>query len=164
MSSSTASTARVLHLIRQHHDCCRTAVLSAISGLQEATTAITKPAIVGITIAVLVILFGVQHLGTGRISMVFAPVITVWLLFNAALGFYNLSACGWGVWKVGCGGQICDQSEYMYAVCSSKDHQICDLTCSSTGQESACLITMIRSFVTLYYQVCTLWLPRSAWL
>lgn len=83
--------------------CCLLSVLSAVSGLSVATSAIQKPAIVGISVAVLVLLFSVQRLGTGKVSAAFAPVITVWLLFNAALGLYNLSTCGWAVWQVGCG-------------------------------------------------------------
>jgi hypothetical protein len=42
------------------------AVLSAIGGLQVATSAISTPAILGITIAVLCLLFAVQRLGTGK--------------------------------------------------------------------------------------------------
>lgn len=52
------------------------------------------------TIVVLVLLFSVQYLGTAKISTVFAPIICIWLLFNAALGFVNLSTYGWGVWQV----------------------------------------------------------------
>jgi K+ transporter len=75
-------------------------VLSAISGLKVATDQITQSTVVGISIAVLVLLFAVQRAGTGKISVVFAPVVTVWLLFNASLGFYNLSTNGWGIWEV----------------------------------------------------------------
>ena len=82
-------------------------MLSAISGLTIATSALSQPAIIGITIAVLIMLFAVQRLGSGRVSVVFAPVILVWLLFNAGLGVYNLSTCGWGVWKVGRGARAC---------------------------------------------------------
>ncbi|KIZ05369.1 Potassium transporter 1 [Monoraphidium neglectum] len=74
-------------------------VLSAISGLKVATDQITQSTVVGISIAVLVLLFAVQRAGTGKISVVFAPVVTVWLLFNASLGFYNLSTNGWGIWE-----------------------------------------------------------------
>ena len=75
-------------------------MLSAISGIKIAAKGLSQAAIVGITIAVLAVLFSVQQLGTGVISVAFAPVITVWLLFNTGLGFYNLSTCGWGAWQV----------------------------------------------------------------
>jgi KUP system potassium uptake protein len=42
----------------------------------------------------------VQYLGTGKISFMFAPIVLVWLIFNASLGFYNLSTCGWGILQV----------------------------------------------------------------
>lgn len=77
------------------------AVLSAVSGLKVAFPAIQQGEVIGITMVVLILLFSVQYLGTAKISAVFAPVIAVWLLFNAAIGFYNLSTCGWGVWQVG---------------------------------------------------------------
>jgi K+ transporter len=36
-----------------------------------------------------------------QVASVFAPVVAVWLLFNAALGLYNMSAApgGWAVWQ-----------------------------------------------------------------
>jgi KUP system potassium uptake protein len=75
-------------------------VLSAISGLKVAVPAIQQGEVIGVTIVVLVLLFSVQYMGTAKISTVFAPIICIWLLFNAALGFANLSTYGWGVWQV----------------------------------------------------------------
>lgn len=74
-------------------------VLSAVSGLKVAFPALKQAEIVGAAIAVLVILFSVQYMGTSKIAGVFAPVIAVWLLFNAAIGLTNLSLHGWGVWR-----------------------------------------------------------------
>jgi hypothetical protein len=76
-------------------------VLSAITGLRVAQPDIPQPTIIGISIAVLVVLFSVQRYGTGKVSAVFAPVITVWLLFNSAIGIYNMTLYGWGTWQVG---------------------------------------------------------------
>jgi hypothetical protein len=82
-------------------DCCtHTIVLSAISGIKVAVPALQQVEIIGLTIAVLILLFSVQYLGTSRISGVFAPVVAIWLLFNCGIGLYNLSTCGWGVWQV----------------------------------------------------------------
>lgn len=80
------------------------AVLSAVSGLKVAIPSMQQGEVIGIAIVVLVVLFSVQYMGTAKISAVFAPIITVWLLFNAAIGFANLSINGWGVWQVGAAG------------------------------------------------------------
>ena len=60
-------------------------VLSAIEGLDVATPAF-KPAIIPITIAILVVLFALQRFGSGRVGLLFGPVMTVWLATIAALG------------------------------------------------------------------------------
>jgi K+ transporter len=75
-------------------------VMSAISGLEIVIPSIEPPHVVGLTIAVLVVLFSVQHYGTGRVSLAFAPVILVWLLLNAGIGFYNMHTYGWEIWQV----------------------------------------------------------------
>ena len=64
-------------------------VLSAVEGLEVATAAF-KPAVVPITIAVLVALFWVQKRGTGGIGKVFGPVTLVWFFTIAALGVRKL--------------------------------------------------------------------------
>eukprot|EP00877_Chromochloris_zofingiensis_P013393 jgi/Chrzof1/8307/Cz03g05190.t1 len=74
-------------------------VLSAVSGLTLATN-ISNSTVVGITIAILVVLFGLQPLGTAKISAVFAPIVLTWFISNAAIGFYNLSLHGWGTFAV----------------------------------------------------------------
>jgi len=48
-------------------------------------------AIIGITCAILVLLFAIQPFGVARISTAFAPVVIVWLLFNFCFGIYNLT-------------------------------------------------------------------------
>lgn len=48
----------------------------------------------GVTVAVscciLVLLFALQHIGTHRVSFLFAPIILAWLLCNSTIGLYNL--------------------------------------------------------------------------
>jgi KUP system potassium uptake protein len=66
-------------------------VLGAVQGLNVAVPDIAKSTIIGVTCAILVLLFLVQPLGVGRISMVFAPIVLIWLLWNAIFGIYNLS-------------------------------------------------------------------------
>jgi KUP system potassium uptake protein len=60
-------------------------VLSAIEGLEVATTAL-KPAVLPLTVVVLVVLFAVQSRGTGGIGKVFGPVTLVWFVTIAVLG------------------------------------------------------------------------------
>ena len=65
-------------------------VLGAIQGLTVANESITQATIVGVTCAILVILFLIQPLGTSKIGSVFAPIVIIWLLFNFCFGVYNL--------------------------------------------------------------------------
>ncbi len=60
-------------------------VLSAVEGLEVATPAFSRM-VVPITVAILVGLFAVQYMGTGRVSQVFAPVTFLWFLSLALLG------------------------------------------------------------------------------
>ena len=60
-------------------------VLSAVEGLAVGTTRLS-PAIVPITVAILLALFWVQKRGTARIGGVFGPVMIVWFGTLAVLG------------------------------------------------------------------------------
>lgn len=60
-------------------------VLSAIEGLNVATTAFDK-FILPITVAVLVGLFSIQRIGTGRVGAMFGPVMVVWFIVLTVLG------------------------------------------------------------------------------
>jgi KUP system potassium uptake protein len=60
-------------------------VLSAVEGLGVATTRLT-PAIVPITVAILLGLFWVQKRGTESIGGIFGPVMVIWFLTIAILG------------------------------------------------------------------------------
>ena len=74
-------------------------VLGAIQGLEVVDPDISKGTIVGVSCAVLILLYLVQPFGIHRISIAFAPVVVVWLLFNAASGIYNLVVHDWTVLK-----------------------------------------------------------------
>lgn len=65
-------------------------VLGAIQGLNVVAPNITTGTIVGTTCAILILLFLIQPLGTSKIASGFAPVVIIWLCFNAASGIYNL--------------------------------------------------------------------------
>ncbi|KAI1756485.1 potassium uptake protein [Xylaria castorea] len=65
-------------------------VLGAIQGLSVVSPNITSSTIVGTSSGILILLFAVQPLGLTRLASAFAPVIIVWLAFNASFGIYNL--------------------------------------------------------------------------
>lgn len=65
-------------------------VLGAVQGIEVVSPNISKGTIIGVTDAILVILFAIQPLGITKISYAFAPIIMIWLAFNAAFGIYNL--------------------------------------------------------------------------
>ncbi|KQV45126.1 potassium transporter Kup [Massilia sp. Root335] len=64
-------------------------VLSAIEGLEVATPAL-KPYVVPLTIVVLVVLYLVQHKGTGSIGKWFGPIMLLWFFALAAMGVINI--------------------------------------------------------------------------
>ncbi|XP_050220922.1 potassium transporter 5 [Mercurialis annua] len=61
-------------------------VLSAVGGIKS----LGQDAVVGISIAILVILFSVQRYGTDRVGTSFAPIILLWYLLIGGIGLYNL--------------------------------------------------------------------------
>lgn len=66
-------------------------VLGAIQGLEVVKPDLSTSAIVGITCAILVLLFLIQPFGTTKLGTSFAPIVTIWLLFNKVAGIYNLA-------------------------------------------------------------------------
>ncbi|EMR64420.1 putative potassium transporter protein [Eutypa lata UCREL1] len=66
-------------------------VLGAVQGLSVVSPGITSPTIVGTSCAILVVLFALQPLGTTKLASTFAPIVIVWLAFNAGFGIYNLA-------------------------------------------------------------------------
>ncbi|CAK1363229.1 unnamed protein product [Cercospora beticola] len=74
-------------------------VLGAIQGIKVVDDGIKTPTIVGVSCAILVVLFLVQPLGVHRVSSAFAPIVIIWLLFNGCFGIYNLAQHDAGVLK-----------------------------------------------------------------
>ena len=64
-------------------------VMSAVEGLKVAAPAL-EPMVLPITVAVLTILFLLQHHGTARIGAVFGPVILVWFVVIGFLGVRSI--------------------------------------------------------------------------
>jgi KUP system potassium uptake protein len=74
-------------------------VLGAIQGIRVANPSLGTPAVVGISVAIIVLLFLIQPFGTSKIGTAFAPIVTIWLLFNLATGIYNLAFFDYTVLK-----------------------------------------------------------------
>jgi KUP system potassium uptake protein len=66
-------------------------VLSAVEGLGIATPAFDS-LVVPITIALLTLLFALQHKGTAGIGAVFGPILLIWFAVIAALGVVQVAA------------------------------------------------------------------------
>lgn len=65
-------------------------VLGAIQGLTVVKPDISTGTIVGVSCAILVLLFLIQPLGIVKIGSTFAPIVIIWLMFNFTFGIYNL--------------------------------------------------------------------------
>jgi KUP system potassium uptake protein len=60
-------------------------VLSALEGVNVVTDAL-KPFILPVAVAILVALFGAQHVGTAKIGGAFGPIMLLWCVVIAVLG------------------------------------------------------------------------------
>ena len=66
-------------------------VLSAIEGVKVAAPSVSD-LVVPITAAIIVVLFLVQHLGTGAVGRLFGPVMAVWFAAIGLLGVRGIAA------------------------------------------------------------------------
>ena len=64
-------------------------VLSAVSGLEVATPALTE-FVVPITVVIILILFAVQKHGTARVGSFFGPIMVVWFVSIGLLGIPSI--------------------------------------------------------------------------
>lgn len=62
-------------------------VLSAVEGLQVATPTF-EPYVVPITVVILIGLFAIQPFGSGKMGMIFGPIVLIWFLVIALLGLH----------------------------------------------------------------------------
>ena len=53
--------------------------------------------VVGVSVAILIVLFSVQRFGTDKVGFSFAPIIFLWFLFVSGIGLYNLFKYDLGV-------------------------------------------------------------------
>lgn len=74
-------------------------VLGAIQGIRVAQPDVSTATIIGVSCAILVLLFLIQPFGTAKVASAFAPIVIVWLLFNFCCGIYNLALYDYTVLK-----------------------------------------------------------------
>ena len=55
-----------------------------------AAAAAAAGAVIGISCAILVLLFASQQFGSQRVSFLFSPLVVIWFCSNAAIGVYNI--------------------------------------------------------------------------
>ncbi|KAF2234202.1 potassium transporter [Viridothelium virens] len=72
-------------------------VLGAVQGIEVVDPSISKGTVIGVTAAILILLFVIQPFGTTKLATTFAPIIIIWLAFNAVFGIYNLAKYDWTV-------------------------------------------------------------------
>ncbi|KAI1335597.1 potassium transporter-domain-containing protein [Xylariaceae sp. FL0016] len=65
-------------------------VLGAVQGLSVVSPDIESSTIVGASCGILIVLFAIQPIGLTKLSSTFAPIVIIWLGFNASFGIYNL--------------------------------------------------------------------------
>jgi KUP system potassium uptake protein len=64
-------------------------VLSAIEGLKVATP-LFEPYIIPITVGIIIAMFSFQHVGTGRVGVIFGPVMCLWFVVLVILGIRGI--------------------------------------------------------------------------
>jgi KUP system potassium uptake protein len=65
-------------------------VLSAIEGLAVAASSL-QPYVVPLTVVVLVALFAIQPLGSGKLGSMFGPVLALWFVVIAVMGVWGIA-------------------------------------------------------------------------
>ncbi|KUL82047.1 hypothetical protein ZTR_10058 [Talaromyces verruculosus] len=65
-------------------------LLGAIQGITVVNSDISQSTVVGVSCAIIVLVFLIQPFGTGKIANTFAPIVILWMFFNLSFGIYNL--------------------------------------------------------------------------
>ncbi|KAH8929990.1 potassium transporter [Atractiella rhizophila] len=65
-------------------------VVSAVQGIAVAQPSVLH-SVTPISIAILIVLFAIQRLGTGRLGKLFGPIILIWLALLGGTGIYNIT-------------------------------------------------------------------------
>ena len=49
---------------------------------------ISQSTVIGVSCAIIVLVFVIQPFGTGKIANTFAPIVILWMFFNLSFGIY----------------------------------------------------------------------------
>ncbi|KAF0900858.1 hypothetical protein E2562_035779 [Oryza meyeriana var. granulata] len=74
-------------------------VLSAIDGLRGPFPSVSKPAVEGLSAAILVGLFLLQKYGTSKVSFMFSPIMAAWTFTTPVIGVYSIWRYYPGIFK-----------------------------------------------------------------
>lgn len=74
-------------------------VLGAVQGVRVVNPDLGKPVVTGIACCILALFFLAQPFGTSKLGTAFAPIVSVWLLFNLGSGIHNLARYDYTVLK-----------------------------------------------------------------
>eukprot|EP00871_Galdieria_phlegrea_P002804 jgi/Galph1/3524/GphlegSOOS_G2217.1 len=66
-------------------------VVSAMQGIQVGAPSFTTPAVIGVSIAILVLIFLGQQLGSSRIGISYGPILIVFFICQGIAGIYNIT-------------------------------------------------------------------------
>ncbi|XP_031389758.1 potassium transporter 10-like isoform X2 [Punica granatum] len=88
LSSDLAWLSGMAFSHRQYQLCLT--VLSATGGIRLDQPKMSDEVVVLVSVAILVVLFSVQHYGTDRISWLFAPIVLVWFILIGVIGIINI--------------------------------------------------------------------------
>ncbi|KAK7828395.1 potassium transporter 11 [Quercus suber] len=65
-------------------------VLSAVNGINITHPKLSKDMVLMIAVALIIILFSMQHYGTDKVGWLFSPIVFVWFLLIGGIGIYNI--------------------------------------------------------------------------
>lgn len=101
-------------------------VLGAVQGLNVVVPGISNSTVVGTTCGILILLFLIQPLGTTKLATAFAPIVILWLAFNAGFGIYNLVKFDHSVLKAFSPGYAFSKDIYLplTAICFSRCYNL----------------------------------------
>ena len=62
----------------------------------------TQSTVVGVSCAIIVLVFLIQPFGTGKIANTFAPIVILWMFFNLTFGIYVRDLAQILSWQLKC--------------------------------------------------------------
>jgi len=74
-------------------------VLSAVSGIKEASSSLNDNVVTIVSLVIIVSLFSMQRFGTARVGFFFAPVFLLWFVCIALIGIYNIAQNDKGIFQ-----------------------------------------------------------------